>query len=293
MKAKRNKNLIINYIFILGILILFINDQFLKFYYSNFITGKLSDICGIIIFPLFLTYIFPKLKENSIYITFLIFSFWKSEYSQSFINLYNEFSPIQTSRIIDYSDLFVLILLPIPFYFIKNIEKFQNIIIRKLNPKLVFTPSILIFISESPPPSYYYTMNKGNLQCYKCNIVVDYNIDCVLKKLRKNGIEFDSIKPIPYRGIIDSTSLTKQYIKKELIIENDTLSNINMTIIPLKNNKSEIYFNGMDVSQNLRTDVKLKQKLIKYYKKLIFKEIKKSLKESSTNEESPKTLQNE
>jgi hypothetical protein len=50
-----------------------------------------------------------------------------------------------------------------------------------------------------------------------------------------------------------------------------------MTIFPLNNNRTRIYFNGMDVPQNLNTDEKLEQKLRKYYKKLIFNEIKQAL----------------
>ena len=39
-----------------------------------------------------------------------------------------------------------------------------------------------------------------------------------------------------------------------------------MTIFPLKENKTRIYFNGMDVSQNLQSNEKLEKKLRKYYK---------------------------
>lgn len=277
MNSNSNKNLISNYVFVLGLLILFVNDQVLKFAYPNFITGKLSDICGIIIFPFFLTFIFPKLKQNSVFVASIIFAFWKSEYSQGLIDFYNEYSLIESSRIIDYSDLFVLLLLPLPYYIIKNINKFQYIFITKLNPYLVFVPSLFIFIAESPSPSFYYTMNNGNLKCYKCSIVIKYDKDNVINKLKKNGIEFDSVKPIYYKGVIDSTSGARRYIKNQFIIDNDTLRNINMTIFPLKNNKTRIYFNGMNVSQNLNADKKLERKLRKHYKKLVFNEIQRIL----------------
>lgn len=277
MKINRDKNLIVNYIFVFGILLLFLNDQIFKFQYSNFVTGKLSDICGIIIFPMLITYVFPKLRENSIFVAAAIFAFWKSEYSQGLINLYNEYSFIKTSRIIDYSDLFVFILLPIPYYLIKKSEILERIKINRINPKLILFPSIFILLAESPPPSHYYTMNNGNLKCYKCNITVNYNKDYILKKLKNNGIEFDSITPIHYRSIIDSTSGAKKYFKKELVIDNDTLKNIDLTIFPIRDNKTQIYFNGMDVSQNLQADNKLEMKLRKYYKKLIFNEIKQTL----------------
>lgn len=277
MTTAHNKNLIINYVFVIGILLLFLNDQILKFQFSNFLTGKLSDICGILIFPMLLTFCFPKLREKSVFLAAAIFAFWKSEYSQPLINFYNEYSFIKTSRIIDNSDLFVFIFLPIPYIIIKNIERLEKIQIKKLNPKWIFLPSIFIFLATSPPPSYYYTMNDGNLQCYKCNTRVNYSKEDVLAKLKENGIEFDSIKPIYHPGINDSISNTKQYLKKELIIEKDTLKNISMTIIPLKENKTMIYFNGMDVSQNLQENNKLEKKLRKYYKKLIFNEIKQKL----------------
>jgi len=158
MNINNKKYLLSNYVFVLGVLLLLVNDQVLKFIYPNFITGKLSDICGIIIFPFFLAFIFPKLKQNSVYAALIIFVFWKSEYSQDLINFYNEYSFIESTRIIDYSDLFVVVLLPFPYYIIKNINKFQNIFITKLNPYFVFIPSLFIFIAESPPPSFYYTM---------------------------------------------------------------------------------------------------------------------------------------
>ena len=277
MNTNRNKNYIVNYIFIFGILILFLNDQIFKFEFSNYFTGKFSDVCGIIIFPFFLTYIFPKLKQNSVFAAAIIFSFWKSQYSQSLINFYNEISPIQTSRIIDYSDLFVLLLLPIPYYLIKNVHKIDFLTIKKLNPKFIFVISLFIFIAEAPPPSHYFTMNNGNLQCYKCNMKVNHSKDYVLNKLKQNGIEFDTVRLIHYRSVIDSTSGGKKYIKNELIIDNDTLRNISFTIFPLKGNRTQIYFNGADVSQDLRRDdFKLQRKMRKYYRKIVFDEIKRS-----------------
>lgn len=277
MNINKNKYLLSNYVFVLGVLLLLVNDQVLKFTYPSFMTGKLSDICGIIIFPFFLTFIFPKLKQNSVFAALIIFAFWKSEYSQDLIDFYNEYSLMETTRIIDYSDLFVAVLLPFPYYIIKNINKFQHLFITRLNPYVVFFPSLFIFIVEAPPPSFYYTMNNGNLKCYKCNIVVNYHKDTLINTLKENGIEFDSVKPIYYRGVVDSTSGARKCIKNQLIIDNDTLRNINMTLFPLKNNKTQIYFNGMDVPHNLKNNKKLERKLRRHYKKLVFNGIKRIL----------------
>lgn len=271
---RRNKILITNFVFLFGILLLFLNDQFFKFQFSNFLTGKISDVCGIIIFPLLLTYIFPKLKEYSIFLASLIFIFWKSEYSQSLIDFYNTISPIETSRVVDYTDLIALLFLPIPFYLIRNPEKLKPVSFKRVNEKLMLIPIFLILISESPSANFYYTYSNGNLKCHTCTSKVKYSTNDVISKLKNNGIVFDSIKPYYIRGVVDSTS----YIcfKKELIVGNDTLRNIDISLRPIKGNRTKIYFNGMTVSKDI-TDEQLRRKLRKYYQKLIFTEIKSKL----------------
>ena len=204
----------------------------------------------------------------------MIFIFWKSEYSQSLIDFYNNYSPIETSRVIDYTDLFVLLFLPIPYYLIKNPEKLKLFSFKKLNEKLILIPIFLILIAESPPASYYYTYSKGNLKCFGCTTKVNYSTNDLIIKLANNGIVFDSIKTHYIKGVIDSTSYF--CFKKELIIGNDTLRDIDIVLRPIRKNKTKIYFNGMNISKDL-TDKKLKRKLKKYYRKLIFKEIKNKL----------------
>ena len=274
MKTYRNKILITNFVFLFGIIILFFNDQFLKFQFANFLTGKVSDICGIIIFPMFLTYIFPKLKEYSILPAALIFIFWKSDYSQTLIDFYNSISPIETSRVIDYSDLYALLFLPIPYFLIKNPRRLYTFSFKIINEKLLLIPIVLILVAEAPPIDYYYTYSDGNLKCYKCTARVKYSTNELINKLENNGIVFDSIRPIYIRGVVDSTSYL--CLKKELIIAKDTLRNIDFALRPINENETTIYFNGMSVSKDI-SDKKIKNKLRKYYRKLILNEIKNKI----------------
>ena len=44
---KRNKFLLLNYVFVVSIILLFINDHFLKLYFHNWFTGKFSDFFAI------------------------------------------------------------------------------------------------------------------------------------------------------------------------------------------------------------------------------------------------------
>jgi len=274
MEEKRNKDLIQNPVFIIGILMLFVNDQILKFQFPSFLTGKLSDVLGIVTFPLLLTFIFPKLKENSVFFAYIIFAFWKSEYSQPLIDFYNQYTFIQTSRIIDYSDLLVFIFLPIPYYLIKN-NSLNSFKAEWINSNLILMGSLFILIAESPPINYYYSKNNGNLQFSHCNMTVHCSQPELIEKLGFNGVKFDTIRVMKVRNLADSTTTVKKYIINQMVLEKDTLRDLDFTMITRKK-RTEIIFNGMNVPQDLN-DEELKGKLKKYYKKLVINELKDKL----------------
>jgi hypothetical protein len=272
----RNKNLILNYLFICGVLLLFFNDHYFKFEFPGMLTGKLSDVCGILIFPLLLTYLFPKVKEHSVWITMVLFTYWKSPYSQVALDLYNQYVPIGVSRVIDYSDLLVFVLLPIPYFLLKNDRYTASISIQKVNPMVIVLPSLLVLAATAPRKGGYVVMSKGNLHCYKCTLTIHQNSDTLLSKLGHNGLTFDSVVPFRFKDGSEGMNDAKRLFKQELIIGKDTLRNIDVTLIALKKNKTKVYFNGMDVSEKL-TEEKLLNKLRRHYEKLIFEELKSHL----------------
>lgn len=282
MKTTRNKYYLLNFIFLFCLVTLFLNDHYLKYEFSNWFTGKLSDIVGIIMLPLLVAFVFPKLKQHSIWLSALLFAFWKSPFSQSLISLYNEYSLIPTSRMVDFTDLYVLLILPIPYFIIKRIDNLHFFKLNNVNPLLIFFPAILAFMATSPPPSYYYIRTNGNLKCYKCNITVNYNQDEIVKRFQKLDIVFDSIAPIDTLALVRVPVLRKEnvnaYRLNQLIIDKDTLKNLDFTMRTIKDGKTRIYFNGMQVSDDIST-MKLKNKLIKYYKRILFKELKSKLNE--------------
>ena len=49
--------------------ILFINDHFIKYYYPNWISGKISDVAWVFIFPGVLAFILSLLSINSHVVT--------------------------------------------------------------------------------------------------------------------------------------------------------------------------------------------------------------------------------
>ncbi len=282
MKTTRNKYYILNFVFVVCLLTLLINDHYLKYKFSNWLTGKLSDIVGIIILPLLIAFVFPKLKLRAAWISALLFAFWKSPFSQILIDPYNNIAFIQTSRTVDYTDLCVLLLLPIPHFIICRIDYLNFIKIQKINTLYVFLPTIVSLMATSPPPSHYYTRTEGNLTCYKCNITVNYNQDEIVERLKKIDIVFDNIASIDSIALKRVPSLKKEnaqvYRLDQLVIDKDTLRNLDFTMRTIKDGKTKIYFNGMQVSEDIST-MKLEIKLRNCYKKLLFKELKNRLRE--------------
>ena len=134
--------------FIIGLTILLLNDFILKGFYGNWLTGKLSDFAGLFIFPLFWTVIFPKHKNKIFLFTAVFFIFWKSPYSQNFINVWNNFIFLEIARVVDYSDLIALFVLPFAYIYELKKESLKSI---QLNPAIPFVLSIFSFMATSLP----------------------------------------------------------------------------------------------------------------------------------------------
>jgi hypothetical protein len=97
--------------FLLALVILLTNDFYLKYEFHNWITGKLSDVAGLFVFACFWTVVMPSQKKTVYLLTALGFVFWKSTYSEPFINFFSK-NVYSINRTIDVSDLFALLVLP-------------------------------------------------------------------------------------------------------------------------------------------------------------------------------------
>jgi len=276
MKTTRNKYHLLNYVFIFCLVVLFVNDHYIKFNYSGWLSGKLSDAAGIIILPLILAYIFPKIGKMAVIVSALLFLFWKSEFSQALIDLYNQYSFVETSRIIDYSDLVVFVFLPVPYYIINNINQLDFIKVNQINPLAILIPSFAVLIATSPPASYYYNRSDANLTCYDCSIKVNYTQAEIINKLKMQDIVFDSIKPLE-KSRLSKNQEVNFYKLNQLIIERDTLKDLEFTMRTFKSGKTKIYFKGMHIAAKVN-DRKLEKTLREYYKKLLFNDIKSRMK---------------
>lgn len=102
-------------LFITALLLLLLNDLVLKYSFGNWITGKLSDFCGLFIFPFFWSALFPQHIKRIHILTALGFILWKSPFSQPLFNFFHTFNfPID--RVADHSDLLALPSILFSFY---------------------------------------------------------------------------------------------------------------------------------------------------------------------------------
>lgn len=305
----RNKFLLCNCIFLVSLIILFLNDHFLKLYFHNWFTGKLSDVVGVILLPFLLTFLLPKLRQNSIYFTGLFFIFWKSPYSEKLIEIYNLVSPIAIHRVEDYTDLLALIFLFVPYYFIKNHDKIKSFEIKKISPAFLVVPSVLVLMSTSPTRYYEYVPYTGNLIFdNNSTFIIPKSKDEILTELKKRDINFykDTTRIIAenkwrYFGAVSinqknlknnkeifkvANDSVKELILKEinrsnnykidkLKLDDQTIENIQFNISKVDNNLgTEISLKSMTIERHLRED-KVERKIRKIYKKIMEEEFKK------------------
>lgn len=148
--------------FIFSVITLLLNDHFLKDFYGNYFTGKLSDFAGLFAFPYFLCLLFPnKIKFNYIF-SGLFFIFWKSHLIEPLLN-YLQSVGLGVYRTIDYSDLVALIMLPISYiYWYSNFNDYISVH-KSLKPILMFIFGFA-FIATSTPKQYGNLNLKSDLE---------------------------------------------------------------------------------------------------------------------------------
>lgn len=125
MMNKRN-DILLSPGFLAGLLLLLANDFFFKDYFHNALTGKLSDIAGLFIFPLFISAILRSQSKHIFYGVALFFVYWKSPLSDPLLNALSFLSGLNFERVVDYTDLFCLPVLGFSYRYLKNDRRQVN-----------------------------------------------------------------------------------------------------------------------------------------------------------------------
>ncbi|MCC9062041.1 hypothetical protein [Flavobacterium piscisymbiosum] len=177
----KNLNRLAHPVFLVSLLILLLNDFILKTVFHNYLTGKLSDFAGLLAFPFFWSVLFPKRTKEIHIAVALFFVFWKSSFSEAFIDFFGFY------RVVDFSDNIALVSILVSFWLLK-----QESVVYKVRPvflKLIFLLSCFFFVAttQKPRPETFEDgfryLNLKNESDKKVVIVVDF-------KFSENEIEF-------------------------------------------------------------------------------------------------------
>lgn len=136
----------------MGLFCLLTNDFIFKYQFGGFLTGKLSDIAGLFIFPFFWSVFFARNKFVIYLLTVFIFTIWKTPLSTDLINWTNQTLGTEFSRVIDYSDLMALGILPLSYRHLQRIEtRVSTQYNFRLVPFLISGVSLFAFVATSLP----------------------------------------------------------------------------------------------------------------------------------------------
>ncbi len=143
---------IFNAYFLIAILILILNDFVFKQAFGNWFTGKLSDFVGLYAFAYFWGVVFKKKWKKAIYISIAVmFVYWKSPFSETLIVLWNSYAPYNIGRVIDYSDLIALVVLPFGYFHHAREKKVVNsmAVLYKVGRPVIVSFTIFTFLATS------------------------------------------------------------------------------------------------------------------------------------------------
>ncbi len=194
-----------------------------KYQLSNWFLSKTPISSDSLIFPMFLQFVFPRLSRLrlSVFLTGIFFIFWKLPLSTPFITAYNSIAIIPITRVVDYSDLMALSVLPLAYYFIQRIDRYR---IGNLPPAvltwLVAIPASVVFMATEPPIKYYMRPG-GDIHIGK-SYGLNISREEALAKLKAEGwsIQPDTSQP--------QMSRATHYIMKNVVLDGgkDTLESI-------------------------------------------------------------------
>ena len=132
--------------------LLALNDHYLKAAYHNALTGKLSDVAGVLLLPFFLKAVTRCNNWLALGITAVFFTWWKSPLSQPAIDAFNGLGLFHAGRVIDYTDLWALLALPLTYLALKKeprtprLPAFRT---QNLAKYLVFPVCLLVLVATS------------------------------------------------------------------------------------------------------------------------------------------------
>ena len=200
----RNPNPLRSKLFLVGLVVLVVNDHYLKLAYPNWFTGKLSDFAGLFVLPIFLSSVSEKPTRLNYIFTALIFIIWKSPVVEPLITAGKSIG-IPFHRTVDYTDYIALAILPCSYRYLSTIP-LSGVINKELPINAFAVICFVCLTSTSLAPNFAGEINKSyRFGASKSDLIMEItNLNCELDaRLSDTG---DSI-----------------YVLRNLIIENDSV----------------------------------------------------------------------
>jgi hypothetical protein len=175
--------------FMLSVVVLLLNDFWLKQSFPGVLSGKCSDFAGIAIVTLLSLAIYPR-RAYPVFIGVATgFAFWKSPLSQPLIEGINSWLPWSIGRVIDYTDLLALIVMPACTRVVTNASVFQppaQSVRRLLFPPMVVltsfgliaTPATLVHRQYNLQPTSSTTLEPAAIAELIRQVVTRHELSC-------------------------------------------------------------------------------------------------------------------
>lgn len=109
--------------FLAALAVLLINDIVLKAAFPGWLTGKLSDLAGVAMVGMLSNALTPSHRTVRYGVIGLVFLWWKSPASTPFIDWLNAWKVLEFGRVVDYTDLLALAVLPWCDRFVRDRER--------------------------------------------------------------------------------------------------------------------------------------------------------------------------
>lgn len=276
------KNLVLDPVFVVSLLILLLNDFYFKQAYGNFLTGKISDLAGLIVFPVFTAYLFPRSVKWVSFVTGVLFATWKTPLTTPLIEFFNQYSALKIQRVIDYSDFLALLILPFTHTVINQDRRKvfkNNFILKAAKIALVLVSFFAICATSMPPPvempkgTIYigktYTVKKSKNEIIETIRSLGYNIDYYENPKDSAAIEdYYSPRKFPYY----QTDNIVIYDDKSKPV--DTILNIKYTLYELSEKKTRVEIINLTLSKDGNIQ---RWQTLKYFRKQYKKTIEKQV----------------
>jgi hypothetical protein len=275
----KRKDLILNSYFIIGLIVLILNDFYLKSKYGNFLTGKLSDVAGLLIFPMFVASVIPKSRKSISIITAIGFLIWKLPLFTPVVNLINQLPFITIHRVIDYSDYMALLILPLSHYLI-NFHECKPIIkmerIKSFSRIVLLGISLFAFCSTSVlwreiPQGTIYIGDTYSIKLPKDSIIAS------IQRLGYN-CDFHENDSLNNMAHYQTDNIIRYYDKQKLEVM-DTIASVKYELQEINSNKTKLTIINVTLSkegniQNWKTLKRFSTQYSLWLKENLIKKVK-------------------